>query len=411
MEKVDITALVEKWAPILEHAELPKITDRQRLADTAILLENQEKANREAAGATALNEAAPVNSVGAYPDSNGVAKWDSVLINLVRRSAPAMIAYDVCGVQTMTMPTGLVFAFKSRYTAQNGTEALYNEADTDFSGTGTHAGDPGVSGSTTGTGMTVSAGEGKIPAGMAFSIEKTSVEAKTRALQAEYSVELQQDMKAVHGLDADAELSNILSTEIVAETNREILRTIYASSAAGAQIGTATQGIFDLDVDANGRWSVEKFAGLGFQVEREANQLLFSTRRGKGNIIIASADVVSALAMTGQLDYTKADLSAPEGSTFAGVWRGKYKVYVDPYASNASNDQLMVIGYKGSSRMDAGVFYCPYVGAQMFRTVDPTTYQPKVAMKTRYGLIANPFSSLSTNSSIYYRRLNVRNLL
>lgn len=418
----NVQSLVKKWSPILEHAELPKIQDRQRMQDTAVLLENQERANREER--QALMEDAHSNAAGAMPDTGGVAKYDPVLISLVRRAAPAMIAYDIAGVQPMTQPTGLIFAMKSKYGSQGGTEALFNEADTDFSGKGTHAGDPGAAGSTTGTGMTTAEGEtlgslngtpGATFNQMAFSIEKTSVVAQTRALKAEYTVELAQDLKSVHGLDAEAELSNILSQEIVNEMNREVMRTVYTSAQVGAQVGTATPGVFDLDVDSNGRWSVEKFKGLMFQIEREANRIYQTTRRGKGNIIIASADVASALAMAGVLDYApalKTDLNVDEASsTFAGVLNGRYKVYVDPFAANGTAEQFLLVGYKGASRMDAGIFYCPYVPLQLYRAVDPTTFQPKIAFRTRYGLVSNPFTSLNSGTNIYYRKLAVQNLL
>lgn len=418
----NVQNLVKKWSPILEHAELPKIQDRQRMQDTAVLLENQERANREER--QALMEDAHANAAGAMPDTGGVAKYDPVLISLVRRAAPAMIAYDIAGVQPMTQPTGLIFAMKSKYGTQGGPEALFNEADTDFSGKGTHAGDPGAAGSTTGTGMTTAEGEtlgsttgtpGATFNQMAFSIEKTSVVAQTRALKAEYTVELAQDLKSVHGLDAEAELSNILSQEIVNEMNREVMRTVYTSAQVGAQVGTATPGVFDLDVDSNGRWSVEKFKGLMFQIEREANRIYQTTRRGKGNIIIASADVASALAMAGVLDYApalKTDLNVDEASsTFAGVLNGRYKVYVDPFAANGTAEQFLLVGYKGASRMDAGIFYCPYVPLQLYRAVDPTTFQPKIAFRTRYGLVSNPFTSLNSGSNIYYRKLTVQNLL
>jgi hypothetical protein len=418
----NVQALTKKWSPILEHADLPKIQDRQRMQDTAVLLENQERANREER--QALMEDAHSNASGAMPDTGGVAKYDPVLISLVRRAAPAMIAYDIAGVQPMTQPTGLIFAMKSKYGTQGGPEALFNEADTDFSGKGTHAGDPGAAGSTTGTGMTTAEGEtlgsttgtpGATFNQMAFSIEKTSVVAQTRALKAEYTVELAQDLKSVHGLDAEAELSNILSQEIINEMNREVMRTVYSSAQVGAQVGTAVAGEFDLDVDSNGRWSVEKFKGLMFQIEREANRIYQTTRRGKGNIIIASADVASALAMAGVLDYApalKTDLNVDEASsTFAGVLNGRYKVYVDPFAANGTAEQFLMVGYKGSSRMDAGIFYCPYVPLQLYRAVDPNTFQPKIAFRTRYGLVSNPFTSINSNSNIYYRKFVVKNLL
>ena len=426
--------LIKKWAPILEHEGSAPIKDQYRKEVTAVLLENQEREIRrghEAMGE--LNEAAPANAVGSYGDTGGFAKFDPVLISLVRRAMPQLIAYDVAGVQPMTQPTGLIFAMKSRYTSQGGTEALFNEADTDFAGTGTHAGSSPTAGTdTTGTGLATSAAERLGQGGqgdgsfgqMAFSIEKRSVTAKTRALKAEYSIELAQDMKSVHGLDAEGELSNILSTEILAEINREVIRTIYKSAKVGAQVGTTTAGTFDLDVDSNGRWSVEKFKGLMFQVEREANAIAQQTRRGRGNFIICSSDVASALAMAGVLDYAPAlstGLNVDESSTtFAGVLNGKYKVYVDPYSANQSATQFMTIGYKGTSAFDAGLFYCPYVPLQMVRAVDPNSFQPKIGFKTRYGLVANPFVSLDASSSdgdidanvnYYYRKVAVTNLM
>jgi hypothetical protein len=426
--------LIEKWAPVLDHEGAPAIKDQYRKEVTAVLLENQEREMQKQR--EALFEAAPANAVGSYADTNGFAKFDPVLISLVRRAMPQMIAYDVCGVQPMTQPTGLIFAMKSRYSTQGGTEALFNEADTDFSGTGTHSGTYDFGGSeTTGSGIATSdaerlgqggSGDGSFGA-MAFSIEKTSVTAKTRALKAEYSIELAQDMKSVHGLDAEGELSNILSTEILAEINREVIRTIYKTAKAGAAVGTATAGTFDLDVDSNGRWSVEKFKGLMFQIEREANAIGQQTRRGRGNVIITSADVASALAMAGVLDYTpalqgNASLNIDDTSTtFAGVLNGKYKVYVDPYTANVSATQFFVVGYKGSSAFDAGLFYCPYVPLQMVRAVDPNSFQPKIGFKTRYGLVANPFvnlddgtagqDNLTANANYYYRRVKVTNLM
>lgn len=426
--------LVEKWAPILNHESAPAIKDNYRKEVTAVLLENQEREMQKQR--EALFEAAPANAVGSYGDTGGFAKFDPVLISLVRRAMPQMIAYDVCGVQPMTQPTGLIFAMKSRYASQGGTEALFNEADTDYSGTGTHSGAYDFGGSeTTGSGLATADGErlGQGGSGdgsfgqMAFSIEKTSVTAKTRALKAEYSIELAQDMKSVHGLDAEGELSNILSTEILAEINREVIRTIYTTAKAGAQVGTTTAGTFDLDTDSNGRWSVEKFKGLMFQIEREANAIGQQTRRGRGNIIITSADVASALAMAGVLDYSsgltgKNDLTVDDTSTtFAGVLNGKYKVYVDPYTSNVSATQFFVVGYKGQSAFDAGLFYCPYVPLQMVRAVDPNSFQPKIGFKTRYGLVANPFvnlddgtsgqDNLTANANYYYRRVKVTNLM
>ena len=433
--------LVAKWQPILEHEGAPQIKDNYRKQVTAVLLENQEREMRKQSGI--LNEAAPANAGGtgialggeAGANTGTVAGYDPILISLVRRSMPQLIAYDIAGVQPMTQPTGLIFAMKSRYSTQGGTEALFNEADTDFSGTGTHAGDAGndTANATTGTGMTTAAGERLGQGGtgdgsfgaMAFSIEKTSVTAKTRALKAEYSIELAQDMKSVHGLDAEGELSNILSHEILAEINREVVRTVYKTAKPGAQAGTATAGTFDLDVDANGRWSVEKFKGLLFQIEREANAVGQETRRGRGNIIITSADVASALAMAGVLDYAPAlntGLNVDDTSTtFAGVLNGKYKVYVDPYSANVSDSQFFVVGYKGTSAFDAGLFYCPYVPLQLVRAVDPNSFQPKIGFKTRYGLVANPFvnlddgasgeDNLTADKNYYYRRVAVTNLM
>ena len=411
----DLQHLVKKWAPVLEHADMPAITNKQRRTDTAVLLENQERELRNER--RALNEDTHANAAGAMPDTGGVAKFDPVLISLVRRAAPAMIAYDICGVQPMTQPTGLIFAMKSKYTSQNGTEGLFNEANTAFSGKGTH-GATVLDGA--GTGMTTAEAEALGSAGstfnqMGFSIEKTTVVAMTRKLKAEYTIELAQDLKSVHGLDAEAELSNILSQEITQEINRELIRTVYNSAKIGAQVGTATPGVFDLDIDSNGRWSVEKFKGLLFQVEREANRIYQETRRGKGNIIIASADVASAMAMAGVLDYApalKTDLNVDEAnSTFAGVLNGRYKVYVDPFAANGTAEQFLLVGYKGSNRMDAGMFYCPYVPLQMFRATDPSTFQPKIAFQTRYGLVANPFTSNATGTNVYYRRITVSNLM
>ena len=427
--------LVKKWAPVLDHEGAAPIKEQYRREVTAVLLENQEiemRRGREAMGE--LNEAAPANAVGSYGDTGGFAKFDPVLISLVRRAMPQLIAYDVCGVQPMTQPTGLIFAMKSRYSTQGGTEALFNEADTDFSGTGTHAGSTWNPGSnTTGTGLSTSAaerlgqggtGDGSFGA-MAFSIEKRSVTAKTRALKAEYSIELAQDMKSVHGLDAEGELSNILSTEILSEINREVIRTIYKTAKVGAAVGTTTAGTFDLDTDSNGRWSVEKFKGLLFQIEREANAIAQQTRRGRGNFIICSSDVASALAMAGVLDYAPAlntSLNVDEASTtFAGVLNGKYKVYVDPYTANQGTSQFFTMGYKGSSAFDAGLFYCPYVPLQMVRAVDPNSFQPKIGFKTRYGLVANPFvnlddgtngtDNLTADVNYYYRRVKVTNLM
>ena len=421
--------LQEKWQPVLEHPDLTEIKDNYKRAVTSVILENQEKALKE--DAAFLAEAVPTNSVG----EAGVSNWDPILISLVRRAMPNLIAYDICAVQPMTGPTGLIFAMKSRIGTMQGAEALVNEADSDFSGTGTHAGtnpavlndaSPGTF--TSGTGMSTSAAEAKGDSGsnhfaeMAFSIEKATVTATSRALKAEYTMELAQDLKAIHGLDAETELSNILSSEILAEINREVVRSIAKAAKVGAQTDTTTAGIFDLDTDSNGRWSVEKFKGLMFQIERDANVIAQETRRGKGNILITSSDVASALQMAGVLDYTPAlnnNLQIDDaGNTFAGVMNGRYRVYIDPYFANAAAKQYYVVGYKGTSPYDAGVFYCPYVPLQMVRAVGENTFQPKIGFKTRYGLAQNPFAtadatdvSLGSNDNVYYRRVQVTNLM
>ena len=417
--------LQKKWAPVLDHDNLPAIKDNYKRAVTAVVLENQEKALREEKAA--LFEATHANQTGSAIDT-----YDPILISLVRRSLPNLMAYDVAGVQPMTGPTGLIFAMKSHYSTQSGTEALFNEADTDFSGTGTHAGSNPVSGSyTTGTGVSTSTAEGfgdsTTLQQMAFSIEKTTVTAKSRALKAEYTVELAQDLKAIHGLDAEAELANILSQEILAEINREVIRTIYKVAKPGAA-STATAGTFDLDVDSNGRWSVERFKGLMFQIERDANVIAQETRRGRGNFIVCSSDVAAALAMAGKLDYTPA-LSSNDGissddtgNTFAGTLNGRYKVFIDPYSANTNAaSQFVMVGYKGSNAYDAGLFYCPYVPLQMVRAIDPSTFQPKIGFKTRYGMIANPFvtqsdgttdaDTFTADRNHYYRLFAVTNLL
>jgi len=417
--------LQKKWAPVLDHDNLPSIKDNYKRAVTAVVLENQEKALREEKAA--LFEATHANQTGAAIDT-----YDPILISLVRRSLPNLMAYDVAGVQPMTGPTGLIFAMKSHYSTQSGTEALFNEADTDFSGTGTHAGSNPVSGSyTTGTGVSTSTAEGfgdsTTLQQMAFSIEKTTVTAKSRALKAEYTVELAQDLKAIHGLDAEAELANILSQEILAEINREVIRTIYKVAKPGAA-STATAGTFDLDVDSNGRWSVERFKGLMFQIERDANVIAQETRRGRGNFIVCSSDVAAALAMAGKLDYTPAlsgndGISSDDtGNTFAGTLNGRYKVFIDPYSANTNAaSQFVMVGYKGSNAYDAGLFYCPYVPLQMVRAIDPSTFQPKIGFKTRYGMIANPFvtqsdgttdaDTFTADRNHYYRLFAVTNLL
>ena len=415
--------LQKKWSPVLDHKDLSEITDPHRRAVTTVVLENQEKALREEK--EALFEATHVNQTGANVDN-----YDPILISLVRRALPNLMAYDVCGVQPMSGPTGLIFAMKSHYTNQTGTEALFNEADTDFSGAGTHAGANPVDGSyTTGTGVSTSTAEGFGDSTtlneMAFSIEKTTVTAKSRALKAEYTVELAQDLKAIHGLDAESELSNILSQEILAEINREVIRTIYKVAKTGSA-STATAGTFDLDVDSNGRWSVERFKGLLFNIERDANVIAQDTRRGKGNFIICSSDVASALSMAGVLDYAPAlstNLNVDDtGNTFAGVLNGRYKVYIDPYSANTgAASQFYVCGYKGTSPYDAGLFYCPYVPLQMVRAIDPSTFQPKIGFKTRYGMIANPFvmqsdgttdaDTFTADRNQYYRSVKVTNLM
>ena len=439
--------LQEKWQPVLAHPDLPEIKDNYKKAVTSIILENQEKAMKE--DNAFLSEAAPTNS--GFGGSNMQA-YDPILISLVRRAMPNLIAYDVASVQPMTGPTGLIFAMKSRFSSQGGTEALFNEPDSGFSNddaagdlnstamTGTNPAvlndaSPGTYitggadyGSTTGGGMTTAEAEALGDASansfaeMAFSIEKSTVTAKSRALKAEYTMELAQDLKAIHGLDAETELSNILSAEILAEINREVIRTIYVSAKKGASINTTTAGIFDLDTDSNGRWSVEKFKGLMFQIERDANVIAQETRRGKGNLIITSSDVASALQMAGVLDYAPAlnnNLQVDDtGNTFAGVLNGRYRVYIDPYAANNAAKQYYVVGYKGTSPYDAGIFYCPYVPLQMVRAVGENTFQPKIGFKTRYGVAQNPFATsdatdiiAGANDNTYYRRVQVANLM
>jgi hypothetical protein len=388
--------LLEKWEPVLESDKVEKITDPYRKKVTAQLLENQEKFLAEAAQTTTGN----------------LQNWDPVLISLVRRMAPKLIAYDVCGVQPMTGPTGLVFALRARYTNATGAEALFNEADTDFSGTGTHTGnDPFATGYSTGTGKITTDGEADPWPSMSMTIEKTSVTARTRQLRADYSLELAQDLRAIHGLDAENELANILSSEIISEINREVVRTIYTIAKQGAQFAS-TPGTFDLTADSDGRWSVERFKGLLFAIERDANAVSLETRRGKGNIIITSADVASALVMAGVLDYapalqnsTSMDVDAT-GATYAGQM-GRFKVFVDPYLGA----DIYVVGYKGTSAYDAGMFYCPYVPLQMVRATDTATFQPAIGFKTRYGMIANPFTTLNANQNVYYRKAKVLHLL
>ena len=464
MDGQNLQQLQEKWAPILNHESFSDISDSHKRGVVAQLLENQEKESQETA--SFLGEAAPTNS-GHAPAGANVAGFDPVLISLIRRSMPNLIAYDICGVQPMSGPTGLIFAMRSRQDSQTGTETFFDEVDSAFSGQnsadsltggfsdaaagmGTDAqagtnpsalnpvGSANSLGYTVGQGMSTAESEALGDGAsnhfnqMAFSIEKVTVTAKSRALKAEYSLELAQDLKAIHGLNAEAELANILSTEILAEINREIIRTIYISAEEGAQDNVADQGVFDLDLDSNGRWSVEKFKGLIYQIERDANAIAQRTRRGKGNTLLCSADVASALTMAGVLDYTpalNANLNVDDtGNTFAGVLNGKYKVYIDPYSANTggngSGAQYYVAGYKGTSPYDAGLFYCPYVPLQMVRSIDPSTFQPKIGFKTRYGMVSNPFvttnglysgtpdgETLTAGSNMYYRRTQVTNLM
>jgi len=468
--------LQEKWAPLLDYDGLDSIKDSHRRAVTAVLLENQEKFLKEEAAfssginlmeAPTMNTNSGASSAGFSADATAtgpVAGFDPVLISLIRRAMPNLVAYDLAGVQPMNGPTGLIFAMRSRLQDQNGAETFFDEVDTAFSGqdknrdvtsgfadvdagigtTAQNGPNPAVLnpvGSATSTAYNVGGGmrtddaENLDGTGnnafnqMAFSIEKVTVTAKSRALKAEYSLELAQDLKAIHGLNAEAELANILSTEILAEINREVIRTIYKVAEQGAVSNTATAGVFDLDVDSNGRWSVEKFKGLLFQIERDANAIAQRTRRGKGNMVLCSADVASALTMAGILDYTPAlnsNLNVDDtGNTFAGTINGKFKVYIDPYAANLTSsntsggNQYYVVGYKGSSPYDAGLFYCPYVPLQMVRAVGENSFQPKIGFKTRYGIVANPFAEgvtqglgrLRVNSNRYYRRVSVANLM
>ena len=467
-------ALAEKWAPLLDYDGLDPIKDNHRRMVTAVLLENQEQTQREEREFLSEQPTVTTGSSGATAGFSAgataagpVAGFDPVLISLIRRSMPNLVAYDLAGVQPMSGPTGLIFAMRSRFTNQSGTEALFNEPDTAFSAQHPDGGADISAGYTQNEGATTNAtvgfgttggvqatnpaalnpesgqGAATYPVGrgmdtedaealgesgqlfneMAFSIEKVTVTAKSRALKAEYSLELAQDLKAIHGLNAEAELANILSTEILAEINREVIRTIYKVAESGAQTNVATAGAFDLDTDSNGRWSVEKFKGLIFQIERDANAIAQRTRRGKGNMILCSADVASALTMAGVLDYTpalNANLNVDDtGNTFAGILQGKYRVYIDPFAANLAADQYYVVGYKGSSPYDAGLFYCPYVPLQMVRAVGQDTFQPKIGFKTRYGMVANPFAEgttqglgrLSVNANRYYRRVKVQNLM
>ena len=462
-------ALTEKWNPVLSHEGTEPIKDNYKKAVTAVLLENQERFLREErgmineAGGAAGNVAGAIGANGLSgsalgTQTGGLAGFDPVLISLIRRAMPNLVAYDICGVQPMSGPTGLIFAMKSHFEGRDGTEALFNEPDNDFSAgfdatakaydtaNPVAGSNPGLLNDATGGGITAgnyargekpmaredaeALGEsGKLFREMSFSIEKTSVTAQSRALKAEYTLELAQDLKAIHGLDAEQELANILSSEILAEINREVVRTVYTVAKSGAQNNVANQGVFDLDVDSNGRWSVEKFKGLMFQVERDANAIAQQTRRGKGNFIITSADVASALAMSGTLDYSSGLTGAggpsigevdDTGNLLVGTMNGRIKVFVDPYSANVSNTHYYVVGYKGTSPYDSGLFYCPYVPLQMLRSIDPSTFQPKIGFKTRYGMVANPFvvqsngtpdaEALTHGINQYYRRVRVANL-
>ena len=438
--------LQKKWQKVLDHPELPVVKDAHKRAVLTVLLENQENEARKERGI--ITEAVPANHGGlGTPETNGgtgnakVQAYDPVLISLLRRALPNLVAFDICGVQPMKAPTGLIFAMKSRYQGQNDSEALFREARTGHSGDravqsadpfATDANGVPTDGTLPGGGISVTQGESLGTPGstagvdgqfaeMAFSIEKVSVEAKTRALKAEYTMELAQDLRAVHGLDAETELANILSAEILAEINREVVRTVFNSAKVGAA-ETARPGVFDLDVDSNGRWSVEKYKGLMVQIEREANAIAKDTRRGRGNILICDSDTASALSVAGLLDCGSAlkdSLSVDDtGNTFVGVLNGRFKVYIDPYATKT----FLVAGFKGSNQYDAGLFYCPYVPLQMVRAVHQDSFQPKIGFKTRYGLVANPFanavtdpaaldSTLNTSKNTYYRKISIKNLL
>jgi len=446
--------LQKKWEGVLDHPDMAPIKDPYRKAVTAVVLENQAQEMQKTAGML-YESGSPTNfaGTGGYGGSAAaagpVAGFDPILISLVRRSLPNLIAYDVCGVQPMTGPTGLIFAMRTRYASQGGDEAFFNEANTQHAGAATALTAQvaaqltalTIAANTTetftsnanaaiamATGNAEALGDGA--AGntfqeMAFSIEKVTVTARTRALKAEYSMELAQDLKAVHGLDAETELANILSTEILAEINREVIRTIYGVAKLGCQVGTTTRAVFDLDTDSNGRWMVEKVKGLAFQIEREANTIAKTTRRGKGNIMICSSDVASAFAMAGLLDYQSAlqgqvNLTVDDtGNTFAGTMFGRIKVYIDPYAGTSSTNEFAVVGFKGSNAYDAGIFYCPYVPLQMVRAVDTGTFQPKIGFKTRYGLVANPFAegtsqglgALNRQANNYYRAFAIKNIM
>jgi hypothetical protein len=451
---MNLNEAVSKWQEVLDFEEVQPIKDKWKRKVTAQLLENQQEALANSSEALrCIQESAPTNATG-----GGVANWDPILISLVRRAMPNLIAYDVCGVQPMSGPTGLIFALRSRYAGQTGAEALFDEAASSFSANNAgntgptgivHDGTDPVGDGTTGSGYgfpNVNAGQKLAPGyltgqamstataealgdgtsgnnfnEMAFSIEKVTVTAGSRALKAEYTIEIAQDLKAVHGLDAESELANILSAEILTEINREVIRNLYYIAKIGCASGqTASAGIFDLDVDSNGRWSVEKFKGLLFQLERDANQIAKQTRRGRGNLVICSSDVASALTMAGVLDYAPAmstNLTVDDtGNTFAGILNGRLRVYIDPYYLSSGTDELAMVGYRGPSPYDAGFFYCPYVPLQMVRAVDPQSFQPKIGFKTRYGKVENPFYSaangnLTAYSNPYYRIMKVKNLM
>jgi hypothetical protein len=431
--------LMEKWSPVLEHGDVPSINDRYKKAVTARLLENQEIALREERVQQSFGN---VTEAHANATGTNIQNFDPVLISLVRRAMPNLIAYDIAGVQPMSGPTGLIFAMKSKYSTQGGTEALFNEADTDFSGTGTHQADPtGLAGvtdaasdgsianetdtvSTFGAGLPTSTAEQRGMTGdagspfgeMAFSIEKSTVTAKSRALKAEYTMELAQDLKAVHGLDAEGELANILSAEILAEINREVIRTVLTKAKIGAlQSNVALKGVFDVETDSDGRWMAEKFKGLIMQLEREANVIAKETRRGKGNYVIVSSDVASALAASGMLDYSPAlstTLNVDDtGNTFAGVLNGRMKVFIDPYATT----DFACVGYRGSNPYDAGMFYCPYVPLTMVKAIGEEDFQPRIGFKTRYGMVANPFVAIdgvgTDRANPYFRIFRVDGIM
>jgi|TARA_R110000851_G_scaffold230898_5_gene383699 hypothetical protein len=444
--------IVEKWAPMLDAEGVEPIVNAQKRAVTAVALENTERALTEERGQSSFLSEAPTNSMGASSSTAGagaIDTWDPILISLVRRSMPNLIAYDMAGVQPMTGPTGLIFAMKSTYVDQSGAEALFNEANAGFSGNNAAANATAVAGSSEamgadssslggtdttpadtvndafgiGTGMTRAAAEalgtdGGEFAEMSFTIDKTTVTARSRALKAEYTMELAQDLKAVHGLDAESELANILSGEILAEVNREVLRTVNSRARLGAQqTGLTTAGTFDLSTDADGRWAVEKIKMLLLHIQREANQIAVLTRRGKGNFVVVSSDIAASLNAAGVLDYT-APLnglsvdSDPVGPTVVGTIGGNMKVILDPYATV----DYCTVGYKGSNAYDAGMFYCPYVPLTMVRAVGENSFQPKIGFKTRYGMVANPFvdntnevGAVRTND--YYRIFAVANVI